>query len=218
MDLTSESIKLLLETGQTIARIPTIDGVRPFAILPNGPNGWHIVPVPDELFLKPVSIRKTVAVYDADSFVEYFGKYSNPNSRVFVDLKRRLITAILDYHESGNSSMPRLSDGTATANVTEPPVARWGTHVLRHEFRHTRKWESWIAKNTDTLPNPFDHEAFADFMEEHLQDVVRRRPQSSRGDVQRNLCDFNIYPWVKGETYWCGWQINCLHERRWCDR
>lgn len=164
MDLTTDTIQLLLNTGKGTGGIvnPTNVPLLPFAVLPRAGGGFEIEPVSNELFVNPVSIDKTVKVYDSDSFVQYFGRYSNPSSRIFVDLKARLITAILDYHEA--------KTGDAHA-----PGARWGTHILEHVFRHTRTWESWIAKNTPLdarAATTFGHEEFADFMEEHLQDVL----------------------------------------------
>lgn len=172
MDLTTDAIQLLLNTGRGMTGIanPTNVPLLPFAVLPK-PGGCEIVSVPSSLYVDPVSILKTIPVYDADSFVEYFKKYSNPNSRIFVDLHNRLITAVLDYHEVKSSDAPN-------------PVARRGTHILTHTFRHTRKWEAWSAKNSATDAITFGQESFADFMEERIEDVVAADQSAIRA-----MCD-----------------------------
>jgi hypothetical protein len=145
MDLTLEALQFLLNTGRAQGGVNGNVGLLPYAVLPSGNGQFGIVPVEESLYAQPVSIKKRVAVYDDASFVAYFLAYANQSSRIFVDLKGRLITAVLDYHESGNLGPLRISD---TKGAASTPVPRWCTHILKHEFRHTRKWEAWTANNT----------------------------------------------------------------------
>jgi len=69
-------------------------------------NGLPMVIIPEgadlkqfpELRLAPSRIERTIIVTSALSFVDYFNRFSNLDSTIFVDIEKRKFLGILDYH------------------------------------------------------------------------------------------------------------------------
>jgi uncharacterized protein YfdQ (DUF2303 family) len=99
---------------------------------------------------RPTPRRKTggVTVVDPASFAAYYSKHSDDGSEVYVDVDKRRITAILDAH---------TGDGP-----------RWQAHTLTLALQPTKAWTDWAGHDR----KPMAQEAFADFIEDHLADIV----------------------------------------------
>lgn len=97
----------------------------------------------------PIPQRKTGAttVETVASFSSYYAKHSDEDSETYVNVDRRIITAVLNAHSQ------------------ETP--RWGDHRLHLQLKCTRSWTEWTANDRKWLPQ----REFAEFIEEHLGDI-----------------------------------------------
>lgn len=102
----------------------------------------------DEYLDEPKRKRGTVTVTDVDSFVTYYEKHADPDTEVYADQAQNQVTAILDAHR--------------------PTVARFGQHRLMLQLKHSQSFLDWYTKSS----NPFGQVAFAEWIEDHLPDIV----------------------------------------------
>lgn len=115
----------------------------------------------------PERIKASVAVVDADSFIEYHKLFNDPNTRIFADESASTILAILDYHGAGG-------DG-----VGGP---RWGCHRLSLKFEFSPEWSLWTGQNGQHM----DQMGFAEFLEQNAVDIIE--PQAAAVvDMAREL-------------------------------
>lgn len=115
----------------------------------NTPNGVHQVNLTGpEHTGTPNRKSGTTTVRDTGSFLTYFGKHSDPNTEVYADTEQLTITAVLDAH---------------TADTP-----RWAGHRLTLALRTTKAWTEWLAASGRLM----DQEAFANFLEDHLPDLL----------------------------------------------
>lgn len=90
----------------------------------------------------------TTTVRDAASFLSYWDKHHDDSSEVYADAERLTITAVLDAH---------AADG-----------ARWAGHRLHLALRETTAWKQWLRTDGELM----DQEAFAEFLEDHLPELL----------------------------------------------
>lgn len=97
-----------------------------------------------------VLARKTgsTTVRDAPSFLTYYGKHHDADTEVYSDVEKLTITAVLDAH----------TDATA----------RFGAHRLHLQLRRTKAWQEWLDLDGKLV----DQERFANFLEDHLPNLV----------------------------------------------
>ncbi|MFD8805615.1 DUF2303 family protein [Streptomyces sp. NPDC059597] len=90
----------------------------------------------------------TTTVRDTPSFLAYFGKHSDDASEVYADSDRLTITAVLNAHSADESS--------------------WGDHRVVLALRTTDAWKQWTQADGQLM----DQEAFAEFLEDHLPELL----------------------------------------------
>lgn len=89
----------------------------------------------------------TTVVEDLDSFLNYWGKHSDADSELYVNIKAHTITAVLDANQR---------DG-----------ARWGQHRLLLKMATSDRWNDWASNDRQ----PVKQLAWAEFIEDHLEDI-----------------------------------------------
>lgn len=117
-------------------------------LVPDGNGGRELVDLSDDEYL-PTPRRKTgnVFVDDLDSFLTYFRKHSTSDSEIYVNVDKARITAVLDAH---------TRDG-----------ADWGQHRLILRMTPTDRWADWTGGDR----KKFSQVAFAEYIEDHLDDI-----------------------------------------------
>ncbi|HZB28962.1 MAG TPA: DUF2303 family protein [Streptosporangiaceae bacterium] len=103
----------------------------------------------DEYRDQPKHKAGKVYVDDLDSFLHYYQKHSDDGTEIYVNITGHYLTAVLDANQGG-------ADG-----------ARWGQHRLVLTLPTTDRWDAWMAMNG----KPFAQSAFAEFVEEHVDDI-----------------------------------------------
>lgn len=161
-DLDADVIQKIADLARIAEpRIVTQSGI-PFAVIP---AAAQVVSLEQFAFSqhaeRPERIRQTVTVLDPQSFIEYYTRFSDEESRVFAYEPQNMITAILDYHGS------------------EP---RWGQHKLILAMRHSEEWTRWAGANNKQMTQ----QAFAEFLEQNSIDIINPAPAAMM-DVARDL-------------------------------
>lgn len=148
-----------IDNVQTIVDT-AVNGVEPDQLTPGGiyafkfSDSIKLVDLTgDEYRDQPKRKTGTTVVDDLDSFVRYFGKHSDAASELYVNVKKRTITAVLDAHTQGG--------------------ARWGEHQLVLQLTTADKWNDWIGMNR----KPMTQVEWAEFLEDHADDV--REPDAA---------------------------------------
>jgi uncharacterized protein YfdQ (DUF2303 family) len=121
----------------------------PFFIVPNDMKLVDLADKVNEQLPQPYSLKQNVELLSLQSFIEYFNRYSNESSTIFVNDKEATFTAVIDYHESQTSPA-------------------WKRHTAIYKCPKTKEWSSWIEKNN----HKFDQEEFALFIEDNLKEIV----------------------------------------------
>jgi uncharacterized protein YfdQ (DUF2303 family) len=118
-------------------------------LVPDGNGGREVYDFTDDEYL-PTPKRKTGKVYvdDLNSFLVYFRKHSTPASEIYVNVDKHYITAVLDAHQDDS--------------------ADWGQHRLVLRMTPTDRWAAW----TDKDRKAFKQVGFAEYVEDHLDDIV----------------------------------------------
>ena len=102
-----------------------------------------------EKFLsRPLRIKESVNLFDADSFIAYVNNFKLPISRLFFNTPEEAFTAIIDYHEV--------------------ETAAWCSHTATFKPRRSMEFEVWMATNRKQMTQV----DFARFLEENMPDVV----------------------------------------------
>lgn len=94
--------------------------------------------------------RKTgeFTVQDAESFVTYMGKHADASAEVWADTAAARVVGVINAHE-----------------VEE---AGHSDHRVTFQAKFTDSWAAWIANDGKLL----DQSAFAEFIEDHVKDIV----------------------------------------------
>lgn len=136
--------------------IETDNGAIPVLVAP-GRNGFVDCKVFDELIFQnrtnPVRIRGTKVMQSVGSFLDYFNRFKNENSSVFIDADSNQVVGVIDYHESNH-------------------VAHWEDHKVAYTFPRTEEWASWISNDNEKM----SQEDFALFIEENAREIVEPEP------------------------------------------
>jgi uncharacterized protein YfdQ (DUF2303 family) len=96
----------------------------------------------------PQRKRGATTVEDVASFASYYGKHADDATETYVNVDRRIVTAVLDAHTEAGP--------------------RWGDHRLHLQLKFTRSWAEWTANDRKWLTQ----RDFANFVEDHLTDLV----------------------------------------------
>lgn len=160
-------------------------GMKPIAVLP---AGYTVQPIPESMLIRPLVVEQLVTADIVDSFVEYFNKYKDQDSRVFASFVLAsgsmtvAITAILDYLTPGALSLPTLRKHRLTLRLIQTPA-----------------WQTWMANDGKML----DQSAFADFLDDNISDIV----DPLGADIAalcRDIPDYfsvRLQPFMGGEEY-----------------
>ncbi len=124
---------------------------------------FHIVHTPtgierinltgDEWLDQPKRKKGTFTVTDVASFAKYWEKHSDANSEVYADRSTGRVTAVLNAHKNVEG---------------EENGARFGDHRLVLQLQHSDSWRAWTGRNEKQMTQ----EDFAEFLEDHLGDVL----------------------------------------------
>ncbi|MER7815608.1 DUF2303 family protein [Streptomyces sp. NPDC096153] len=90
----------------------------------------------------------TTTVRDTASFLAYYGKHADDQSEVYADVEKLTVTALLDAHQADSP--------------------RFGSHRLALALRQTKAWADWKRFDGQYV----DQEEFANFLEDHVPDLV----------------------------------------------
>lgn len=156
MEITSDQIQLLLETGRAL--------VAPI----KRKNGEVVVPVANGITLQTLpkeeqtDVDQRVTIRDDESFYRYVSSFKLPGrSIIFADYScPGELTAVIDYHKGATG------DGTPAMNDADA-VGRCA-HVVRYQLRRGRAFMAWLVINERQL----DQTVFAEFLQENDVDVV----------------------------------------------
>jgi len=121
------------------------EGAGAYAIVPDDCSLVQL----EDLLPAPRRIRRGVKVVDVDSFQVYVTRYRTPGLVVFADEASHRFTALLD--------------GSVSAEAPQ-----WGDHTVTLRLEPGREWTRWNANNDRW----FGQEAFAEFLEDNLVDIV----------------------------------------------
>lgn len=104
---------------------------------------------------RPVDLQKTVSTQSVESFIEYFNRFADQNSTIFVDYEKQRILGVLDYHESDDY-----------------PGQRWCRHAVVYDFVLTPEAEKWVNSDKKAM----DQTTFASFIEDGLPEIHAPTP------------------------------------------
>jgi hypothetical protein len=168
--------------------IVTRGDARQAAVLavPKGNGSVELVPVKQFVdayahLERPEYINGTAVATTLDSFIDLVKRYATPESAIFAkdDPASPSITCVIDYHS-------RRQDMDGALVASEPA---WGRHKITYAFPLSPQWLVWRQPQANLT-----QEAFARFLEDHLDDVVNPAILETVGpDGERSktlaLCD-----------------------------
>jgi uncharacterized protein YfdQ (DUF2303 family) len=158
--LSESAVADLLKAGKALAPAQILDGLAPFAVVP---DGFRVEYLERKKFADvPDHIRQDVRLDDADSFISYVKQFRTHTARIFASAPNLAsiahgssggaeFTAVLDYHEGGKDQKAQRAKHVATYPVP-----------LSLEFR------TWLAGNG----KPKKQMEFVEFIEANCADVV----------------------------------------------
>lgn len=173
-ELSEDVIKQLIEAGALTVEPILAEGANiPYALVAEGFKVESL-----EKFVynthrpTPERIKQTVSVLDPASFVEYYNRFGDPNSRTFAHEPTISVTSVLDYHGEKQGS------------------PRWGEHKLHLTLQKSVEWTVWLKSNNQK----FTQQEFGEFLEQHAIDITRPSP-ARMVEVARDLeastsCEF----------------------------
>lgn len=125
-----------------------------------GPNGHELVDLQDAGFTAlsgkpPVRAWGTYRFTEHISFCEYIHRYNlgADKTNLFACREKLLVEAVINDHAGGGEQ-----------EIEED----WGDHRAILNLQHTQAWKDWSGINK----KPMDQVAFAEFIEDHLADIV----------------------------------------------
>lgn len=165
---TDATVQSLIELGRQTAgpvSLQKIDGSPVPFIISNG----KVIPAPDLIFnehaARPERIKGNVGVLDPESFIEYYTKFSDPNSRIFAYEPEIKVVGVLDYHAAGGELVPR-----------------WCQHRVTLTLRQSEEWKVWVGGNNRQRTQT----EFAEFLEQNSIDIIKPSPANMM-EVARDL-------------------------------
>lgn len=148
-----DNVQTIVDTAIATAKPTELQPGRVYGwALPNG-SVHRIDLTGDEYRDQPKRKTGTVTVEDVDSFLEYFRKHADDDSEIYVNIKARTITAVLDAHHMG--------------------AARRGEHRLVLKLATSTRWDDWTRMDRQPMPQL----AWAEFIEDHINDI--REPSAA---------------------------------------
>lgn len=143
MDKISD-IQAAINAGRELAlKIEDINGT-PVVLVPED----HRVVEFERLRDRPLRTEQTVKHSNANSFIEYYKKFWNTNTAVFLDTENNIFTAVFDYHH--------------------PSSPNWCFHKSSFQLKSTPEWQNWRGSNNKKMTQ----EEFGLFIEDNLVEIV----------------------------------------------
>ena len=117
-----------------------------------------------EIGLPPLRTTGTFHFHQLDGFIDYINNHYHTEDRaeIWANCSKSTITAVLDGH------MRISRDEWVKSSEDLGQAPGWGAHRAILEFQLTLAWQEWTA--FAAKPHPQDE--FANFLEDHLADVV----------------------------------------------
>jgi uncharacterized protein YfdQ (DUF2303 family) len=119
------------------------EGSRPFRLTRDG-----AIQSLEAYLPAPTAIRQEVALDRLSSLVAYVRRFKTDDTLVYLNRPAGTVTAILDAPGPGRPS--------------------WGSHRAKITLSPTRSWAEWTKANKE----PMSQEAFGQFLEDHIPDIV----------------------------------------------
>lgn len=145
---------------------PLIDAIRnsvqfssPFDINGNPavfvPQGFELKTYPDPN-KNPDRINRAVEAQSIDAFIDYFQRFADENSTIFVDYNKQAVRGFIDYHCSTDR------------NESGEPTARHCTHTVNYTFKLTPEAIRWIEASGKRMTQA----DFALFIEDGAPEII----------------------------------------------
>lgn len=135
----------------SIGRVEHVQGT-PFVIVP---HGCELKTFP-ELREHPARVQQAVVVTSATSFLNYFNRFANSDSTIFVDIEKAKIHGVIDYHVA------------QTIDDFDDTVPQYCTHTVTYPCPLTPEAKKWFDNNKVQM-NQTD---FAQFIEDGLLEII----------------------------------------------
>lgn len=119
------------------------------------PDGYSLEDL-EQFESQPRRVEETLKARTLQGFLDYFEKFNTPNTAVFAHPTTGVVEAVFDYHHPD-------PDGPYSG-----PDPQWGDHTISYDPRMSRQWKTWTRASGDMM----DQLDFAEFIEEHAEDVV----------------------------------------------
>lgn len=139
-------------------------------LAPKGMAVHSVKPFLDAYRTAPERRVGTANLGDLASFIAHAVRFKDADSAVFAhrDEDKPSLTSVLDYHPAGEGN----------------DRARFGKHRGHYAFPVSDQWRAWA----DVDGRPLGQVAFAEFLEEHIMDVVAP-PSDGRTEVGATALD-----------------------------
>ncbi len=145
-----------LGAAQSIAALgPSGEAAAQLLVVPRDKTVVALEPFLAQVRKRPLRREVTVKLRSTASLIELTNRHRHErNTVVFAmpDRQRPSLAAVFDYHPP-------------TANVDE---AEWGKHRAFYAPELSEEWKAWTGAHGKTL----DQRAFAEFVEDHVADVI----------------------------------------------
>ena len=144
-DTISGDTAAAIEAGRELGalEIREIDGI-PVALIPKGREVQSL----EQFRATPRDIRTTVRASDAESFIDYYERFSTDHSVIYCDIKAGIFQAHLDYHQ--------------------PTHAANDCHLLTLAVEPTPEWTTWLGVDGHSLSQT----EFAGHIEDNIDEIV----------------------------------------------
>lgn len=153
-DLNEKTIKEIVALALQTGGPRQVDGgSTQYAVIPEGSKIVDLSQYKYNSFAAhPQRVKATVNTLDAASFIDYWQRFSDENSRLFADETSVSVTGILDYHGQGGGG------------------PRWCEHKLKLTLRHSPEWTVWMGANGQA--NKMSQSDFGEFVEDNTPDFI----------------------------------------------
>jgi uncharacterized protein YfdQ (DUF2303 family) len=137
---------IILDAGMRQAEPRQLEGFQPYALVPKDCKLEQLEEVEPAV---PKRINAAPVLHDAASLIAYVLLFKDEDTRLFADIDKGEVLAVLDYH------------------VTKDRSARWGQHTARYAARPSDEWKVWVGGNSKKMSQA----EFALFLEDNARDV-----------------------------------------------
>jgi uncharacterized protein YfdQ (DUF2303 family) len=152
---------------------PNGSGAVPVLVLPKELVGHSVKKFFDEYRTEPERRTGTAKLADLDSFIAHVMRFADADSALFADPEESgpVLLAVLDYHKKESDGSPAFC-----------------CHRSQYDFPLSDEWKAWTGKNA----KEFRQQAFAEFLEDRIQDVLdpAEQGESAKAFAARLECTF----------------------------